>query len=51
MQVAGWKAAQPTTPVFDLCVQSSGCLCAVVSVGPMCCAEAGVAVAMLSGLF
>jgi len=51
IEIVGRKLPHRSTSVFVVCAQSSDCLCAVVSVGPICCAEARVAVAMLSGLF
>jgi len=45
------EAGKPSTAVHNMCAQSCDCLCVVVSVGSMCCAEAGDAVARLSGSF
>jgi len=51
IEVVWRKLPDLSTAVFDACAPSSDCVCAVVLVGSMCRAEAGVAVAMLSGLF
>jgi len=49
IEVIGWMLAHPPTSLVNMCAQSGDCLCVVVSVGSMCCAEAGVAVPRLSG--
>jgi len=51
IDVIGCRLAHSPTSVLDVCGQSGGCLCVVVSVGSMFCAEAGVAVPRLSGSF